>query len=386
MSIGSALAAGNEPLPRLAEEALAQALEKSGASHATSVLLFLTSDFSRHAQRTVTAVARAARCTEVAGGIAAGVFTDHGWILDRPAAAVMVFAGGLSLDHRQPAAPAGQGGAEGDDDHAGDESEQGSEPLLSYAGSSFPCAWRDLAPRRFGGSFAGSLGRRDPVAWQHSRLAWECSLRLRGAHVDLGVSTGWRLLGRPFPVDSCRDYELFSLGGKSALDSLTRALPAACRDPLQLPLASLCAVVTDGRGEGADDSWHTIAILAANADKSLTLAERTTPGQNLAWATRVPQSAEGDMRQSLSRLAGVAADPVAALVFSCIGRGACFHSGQDRELDCLRERFPGLPLIGGYGTGQIAPRAAGGNRLLHNAVVTALISMTTRRADVQSQP
>jgi hypothetical protein len=80
---------------------LAQALARTGASHATGVLLFLTPDFARHAQQTVSAVARAAQCTEVAGGIAAGVFSEHGWVLDRPAAAVMVFAGDLSLDHRQ---------------------------------------------------------------------------------------------------------------------------------------------------------------------------------------------------------------------------------------------------------------------------------------------
>ena len=91
---------------------------------------------------------------------------------------------------------------------------------------------------------------------------------------------------------------------------------------------------------------------------------------------------EGD---GVGRLAAVAASPVAGVVFSCIGRGPYFHGGEDRELDCLRQRFPGLPLLGVYGTGQIAPCPAGGNLSLHNAVVTALISNTVRRADVQSQ-
>ncbi|MQM29236.1 MAG: histidine kinase, partial [Candidatus Accumulibacter phosphatis] len=71
MSVASALVAGNDPRSALAEEALAQALARTGASHATGVLLFLTPDFARHAQQTVSAVARAAQCTEVAGGIAA---------------------------------------------------------------------------------------------------------------------------------------------------------------------------------------------------------------------------------------------------------------------------------------------------------------------------
>jgi small ligand-binding sensory domain FIST len=79
------------------------------------------------------------------------------------------------------------------------------------------------------------------------------------------------------------------------------------------------------------------------------------------------------MRQTLARLATGAPAPAAALLFSCIGRGPYFYGGEDRDLDVLRERFPGLPLLGVYGTGQIAPRP-GGNVPLHNAAVTALIS------------
>ena len=76
MSIATALVAGDEALPQLADTAIRQALEKAGLTHASGVLLFLTPDFARHAQQTVTAVARAAQCTQVAGGIAAGVFTE----------------------------------------------------------------------------------------------------------------------------------------------------------------------------------------------------------------------------------------------------------------------------------------------------------------------
>jgi small ligand-binding sensory domain FIST len=74
-------------------------------------------------------------------------------------------------------------------------------------------------------------------------------------------------------------------------------------------------------------------------------------------------------------------------MFSCIGRGPYFYGGEDRDLDIVRERFPGLPLLGTYGTGQIAPSASGNkhiNRQLQNAVVTALISKRPKEAHVQS--
>ena len=64
-------------------------------------------------------------------------------------------------------------------------------------------------------------------------------------------------------------------------------------------------------------------------------------------------------------------------MFSCIGRGPYFYGGDDRDLAALRQRYPGLPILGSYGTGQIAPAGCGtyaSNRPLQNAVLTALIS------------
>lgn len=371
MSVAAALVAGNDPLPQLAEQALRLALEKAGEQHANGVLLFLTAEFSRHAQQAVTAVARAARCTQVAGGIAAGVFTDSGWVLDRPAAAVMVFTGGISLGHPETVAPS-------------------AEALLSYAGSTLPQGWTAFGQKRFGGSFASHAGRLDPVAWQQSRLTDHCSVQLLGAHVEVGVSTGWRLLGAAQPVDSSRAYELLRLGGHAALDSLLAAVRENGHVPP--PMTSLCAVLVDDAAGSetqrqfsfANGAHHLIAIIASSQQGSLTLAERVAPGQRLAWAIRLPHAAAEDMRRSVARLAAVAPDPVGAVAFSCIGRGPYFYDGDDRDIDCLRERFPGLPLIGTYGTGQIAPSPARG--MLQNAVVTALISQAARRSDVQSQP
>lgn len=375
MSVASALVAGNDPLPGLAEQALAEALEKTGARQANGVLLFLTPEFSRHAQQTVIAVARAARCTQLVGGIAAGVFTDSGWVLDRPAAAVLVLAGDLSLGPPDLGVETG-------------------EPLLAYGDGSFPGAWAVSGRQRFGGSFAGNAGRNERVAWQQGRLAAHCSVQVLGAHVDVDVSPGWRLLGGPHAVDSSRAYELLGIGGYAARDSLLRALQAAGYSAPQPAMRSLCAVlVADAGSASAQEcprllggTQRSIAIIDISDNGSVTLAERIAPGQRLAWAIRLPQAAVDDMRQSVARLAALAADPQAAVVFSCIGRGPYFHDGEDRDVDCLRERFPELPLIGVYGTGQIAPNAAGGNRLLQNAVVTALLSQPIGNADVQSEP
>jgi hypothetical protein len=63
--------------------------------------------------------------------------------------------------------------------------------------------------------------------------------------------------------------------------------------------------------------------------------------------------------------------PDFALMFSCLGRGPLFYGNDDRDLLAFREIFPGVPLLGAYGSGQIAP-AGDGNRLFQNTVVTLL--------------
>ena len=146
-----------------------------------------------------------------------------------------------------------------------------------------------------------------------------------------------------------------------------RALPAELRtDP---PLHRVVLILA------SDDL--AVPILSTNADGSLTLATALAVGEQVRWAIRQPLSAEQDMRQSLlvPPQGSVAVDPEKApdfaLMFSCLGRGPLFYGNEDRDLLVFREHFPGVPLVGAYGSGQIAP-VGNANRLFQNTVVTLL--------------
>ena len=334
MRVAGGLASGPQPTMDLAALAVRDALRAAGLERADSVLLFLTRDYLRHAQPAVVAAARAAGTLQVSGCTAYGLLTEERWLFDQPGAAALVVA------------DAGPG-------DAGPRH----EPLLSFSGHpALPYGWQ-APPERVG------LLDAEAVTWSHGRLAGETGAELLLAGIDarIACSPGLRMLGPPLTVDAVAGYDLCEVGGLAAIASLQRSLPAELR--AEPPLHQIAVARRPGT--------PAVPILAANADGSLTLAEALATGEPVRWAIRQPLSAEQDMRQSLLAAVDPGKRPDFALMFSCLGRGPLFYGNDDRDLLAFREIFPGVPLVGAYGSGQIAP-AGDGNRLFQNAVVTLL--------------
>ena len=334
MRVASGMASGPQPTMDLAALAVRHALRAAGLERADSVVLFLTRDYLRHAQPAVVAAARAAGTLQVSGCTAYGLLTEDGWLFDQPGAAALVIA---------DAAPGAAGPRH--------------EPLLSFSGHpALPYDWQ-APPER-----AGLLDA-EAVTWSHGRLAGEtgAELLLAGIHTRIVCSPGLRMLGPPLTVNAVAGYDLCEVGGLAAIASLLRSLPAELR--AEPPLHQIAVARQPGT--------PAVPILAANADGSLTLAEALATGEPVRWAIRQPLSAEQDMRQSLLAAVDPGKKPDFALMFSCLGRGPLFYGNDDRDLLAFRETFPGVPLVGAYGSGQIAP-AGDGNRLFQNAVVTLL--------------
>lgn len=349
MKAATSLVAGRRAEPALAEAAVQAALAEAGLSRADQVILFLSREFSRHAQPAVLAAARAAGCLSVSGCTASGLLTERGWHLDQPAAAALV----LATDDAPPEAAA---------------------PVLSYSGHSrLPFDWQ-------AGVVRAGLIDAEAATWSHGRVADDgcAECRLPGLTARIVRSGGLRRQGEPLAVDASLAFDVQRIGGRTAADSLFRALPAEWR--ARPPLHQIAAL-RDVDGPG-------IAILSINADGSLSLAEALHPGETINWAIRQPLAAEEDIRQALQAArddfptaatieskAGPRVDgkkpPNFAFMFSCIGRGPLFYGGEDRDLLAFRDIFPGTPLIGAYGSGQITP-LVGGNQLFQNTALTLL--------------
>ena len=350
MTVATALVSGRQASPQLVEDAVRRAMQKADLGAVGGVLLFLTPEFARHPESAVLAAARLTRCTQVFGCVAAGICNEREWRLDGPAAAAMVIGDGLSLVS------------------TGDDS-----PLLCCTSSPFPSSWANS--RRFGLHFHGSNGQ--GAVWQSARLAGQgiAETHLQGAALETLLSAGVQPLGEEHLVSAVRGYDLLSVDGKPALDHLLDALPAAWREraPLPLHLINVCTTTRSGESLCA-------AIITANADASLTLSTALQPGDSFRWGIRDPLAAADEMATLLA--GATTTQPDFALYFSCIGRGPWFYGDQNQDLAALTRRFPGMPVIGAYGTGQIAFHDKN-SRQLQNAVVTALYR---KDPDVQPQP
>jgi small ligand-binding sensory domain FIST len=355
MNVASALRKGRKAIPELAALAVAEAMAKAGLEVAQSVLLYLTSDFAHDPEPAILAAARAANCMQVTGCTTLGVFTEEDWILDAPAAAVMVFGGEAC------AVPAL-------------ESPEAWRLTLA-APSAIETAWLHEPARRFGGVSGDATGKGPYKVWHGSRLvaAGRTELAFPAEGLRVGASRGIFALSPPAPA-RLEGHEILSIDNLPALAHLARHLPEDLADDAVFPLHLLMAGITwgDPASAFADNRYYLFPLLAIDiATRRVTLAKELDGEVHLFWAMRQPDAAERDMGVLLDRLEVAGAPPHFGLCFPCIGRGPYFYGGVDRDTALITRRYPGMPLLGFYGNGEIV-HASGHNQLLQYSTVLAL--------------
>ena len=356
----SGLSYGHRATPEHAENAVRQALDKSGLKRANAVLLFLTPEYAADPEPALRAAARAAGCLQVIGATAAGIITEQEWVLDSPGAAAMVFGNPIQL-----ALPSA---ARTTDD----------ELVLSLCTpSGLDADWLDIPSRRFGAVSGDLFGRGPFKVWNGARVsdAERVDSILLGVDGAISTSQGVRALTSPIEVAEVQGHDIKRLGNYPALSVLVQSLPLPIHEMEQMPLDHLMCGVTFGDPLTAirDGRYRLNPILSANPrDQSITLAQRLSPGERLFWAMRDALTAERDMRSNIERAGKeLAGDPDFAFLFPCIGRGPHFYGNRDRDLDNLKSRFPGLPIIGMYGNGELGP-LDGANHLYQYSTVLGL--------------
>lgn len=359
-SAATGFAAGSAATTDLVVEAVRAALDAAGTDFAHSVLLLLTGHYARHAQPAITAAGRTARCLQVAGCTVHGVFTERHWALDQPAAAALVLTGGISLGQASP-----------------------SQHQLTFCRhEQAQPHWISPGPPRMGTLASGEADGMQGAIWGHGKLIAQGRFEgsFVGAHVRTDLSRGMRMISAPLALGDHDRHEIFQLDGRPALQTLTQGLPLAG----PLPLTHLFAAVLDrdcpAEDAAAQNRYTLLPILGVNPEeRSVTLAAVLPSDARLCWALRDAGVAVDEVNHAVAQMAMQSRrTPAFGLMFSCIGRGPFFYEGKDRDLAAVVQQFPGLPLIGAYGAGEIGPQAEGNTLYSYSSI----ISLVT--PDVQS--
>jgi hypothetical protein len=227
MKVATALRKARKAGPELAALAVGEAMAKADLDVARAVLLFLSASFARDPEPAIRAAASAANCMQVAGCTALGVLTEEDWILDAPAAAVMVFGG--------DACPIP---ATGDPE---------AWQLTLAAPSAIETAWLHEPARRFGGVSGDATGKGPYKVWGGSRMAerGRFDMPFPGDRLRVAASRGIAPLGPPAPARLI-GHDVIDVGGLPSLTHLARHLPADLADDAVFPLHLLLAGVTWG--------------------------------------------------------------------------------------------------------------------------------------------
>jgi small ligand-binding sensory domain FIST len=88
---------------------------------------------------------------------------------------------------------------------------------------------------------------------------------------------------------------------------------------------------------------------------AVAVAERMRVGQKVQFQLRDAQASRLDARQLLSRQLSLSAQPLAALLFACLGRGEGLYGEADGDVKLCREVFATVPIGGVFCNGEIGP-------------------------------
>ena len=96
---------------------------------------------------------------------------------------------------------------------------------------------------------------------------------------------------------------------------------------------------------------------------AVAVAERMRVGQKVQFQLRDAEASRQEARQLLGRQALEEAEPMAALLFACLGRGEGLYGEADGDVKLCREVFANVPIGGLFCNGEIGP--VGGATHLH---------------------
>jgi small ligand-binding sensory domain FIST len=198
-------------------------------------------------------------------------------------------------------------------------------------------------------------------------------------NVDVGcvVSQGCRPIGRTLTVTRAHGNVIEELDGRPALQVLHdvgMALGEAERQLMTKGLLLGTVIDSEKKHVGRGDFLVRGVLGFDRGKESIAVGDVPSPGQTVQFHVRDAVAAAEDLQLLLD--AEVMDDrPLAALLFTCNGRGRRLFGEVGHDTRVIAERLGRVPLAGFFAAGEIGP--VGGRSFLHGH--TAALAMLRSR-------
>ncbi|MDI3282770.1 FIST C-terminal domain-containing protein [Polyangium sp. 15x6] len=216
---------------------------------------------------------------------------------------------------------------------------------------------------------AGTVGAGGVVitAEGEERVARAVGMSIKGlASPIVAASPACRLVSDLTPIDEVNAGLVLRLGGRGALDELSRCAPGASNPGASSPLVFAALAEPDDVTEDGRPRFVIRPVRGIDPSRrGVMIGADARPGMRMAFAVRDAQMAKADL-ETMARVVSknaLGAAPRFALYLSCAGRGQGLHGAPDAEVRILRQRFGDLPIAGMHAAFEISPREGRPSRL-----------------------
>lgn len=194
--------------------------------------------------------------------------------------------------------------------------------------------------------------------------------------MDCVVSQGCRPVGETFVVTKIGDRNVIEqLNGKPALaaiEEMITGLPIEDRELLHTHGLQMGRVIDQGKGNyGRGDFLIRSIIDVQKQSGAIVVGDRVATGMTIQFHVRDANAADEDLRLLLQGEMLLASSPIAALLFSCSGRGTRLFPLPNHDVGVARELLGNIPIAGFFCAGEIGP--VGRRNFIHSQTASMVL-------------
>jgi len=191
---------------------------------------------------------------------------------------------------------------------------------------------------------------------------------------DIVVSQGCRPIGNPLPVTKSEANIIYSLGAKPAYKELEAAYQTLNDQEKSHAKGNLFAGLAGNEyvDEFRPGDFLVRNIIGADPETGAVVINGVPRvGQTLQYQFRDKVIADLDFQNSIKTQITPSKQQIAALLFTCTGRGKEFFGIPNHDAEALSQALGPLPTGGFFCSGEIGP--VSGNNCIHGYTASAIV-------------